>query len=117
MDKVATTWSKSLFVIFKVDDQFVRATAKENQDSVCVDSCVEFFFSPDSDSKNGYFNLEMNCGGTYLFNFQKVPRGEAVQINVDNMKIYHFIFSMWLKHYEHNMKTRSRASFFKKNTI
>ncbi len=64
----------ALFLIFRVEDRFVRAVAGAHQDPVCRDSCVEFFFSPGTDVDGGYFNLEMNCGGTMLFHFQRVPR-------------------------------------------
>ena len=52
-------------VIFHVEDQYVQATARRFQDSVCADSCVEFFVSPLPDS-DAYFNFEVNCGGTML---------------------------------------------------
>jgi hypothetical protein len=59
----------SVFILFRVEDRYVRATAERHQESVCGDSCVEFFFSPGPDDSRGYFNLEMNCGGTILFHF------------------------------------------------
>jgi len=65
---------KAVYVIFRVKDQYVRAVADKHQGPVCRDSCVEFFFTPGMDVKKGYFNLEMNCGGTMLFRFQVVPR-------------------------------------------
>lgn len=70
----------NLYVIFRVEDRYVRAVAKQHQDSVCRDSCVEFFFVPGIDTTKGYFNLEMNCGGTMLFHFQVVPRKGQVLI-------------------------------------
>ena len=48
----------ALYLIFRVEDQFVRAVATKYQDSVCQDSCAEFFFSPSADVSHGYFNLE-----------------------------------------------------------
>lgn len=36
----------AIHVVFRVEDKYVRATAAEHQDSVCEDSCVEFFFTP-----------------------------------------------------------------------
>lgn len=58
----------SIYIIWKVEDQFVLAKRTENQQAVCRDSCVELFFTPSSDPKErGYFNLETNCGGTKLF--------------------------------------------------
>lgn len=59
-----------IYLMFQVVDRYVRAMAREDQDNVWEDSCVEFFFTPGSDVSRGYFNLEMNCGGTLLFHFQ-----------------------------------------------
>ncbi len=56
---------QALHVHFRVEDQYVRAVAERFQDSVCLDSCVEFFVSPLPDSE-AYFNFEVNCGGTML---------------------------------------------------
>lgn len=54
-----------LAVIFRVEDRYVRAVACHFQDSVCQDSCVEFFVAPCPGS-DAYFNFEVNCGGTML---------------------------------------------------
>lgn len=78
----------SIYVIFRVEDRYVRAVAREHQGNVWEDSCVEFFFTPDSDLSKGYFNLEMNCGGTMLFHFQPgsgkkriiIPKSECRKI-------------------------------------
>ena len=61
----------ALYVIFLVSDRYVCARKQGYQEMVCEDSCVEFFFTPGSDISVGYFNLEMNCGGTALFHHQK----------------------------------------------
>ncbi len=58
---------ENLYVIFRVEDRYVRAVATGFHSAVSSDSCVEFFFSPAETVENGYFNLEMNCGGTFLF--------------------------------------------------
>jgi hypothetical protein len=50
--------------IFRVKDQYVRSVHSRFQESVCVDSCVEFFVQPDRGP--GYFNFEMNAGGNLL---------------------------------------------------
>lgn len=55
-----------LYVIFRVEDRYVRAVATENFGKVYQDSCVEFFFTPQADVTSGYFNLEANCIGTIL---------------------------------------------------
>jgi len=55
----------ALHIHFHVEDRYVRAVAQNFQDSVCRDSCVEFFVAPLPDS-DAYFNFEINCGGTML---------------------------------------------------
>lgn len=74
--------SMAIGVMFRVEDRYVRATASEHQEDVYKDSCVEFFFTPGSDVSRGYFNLEMNCGGTMLFHFQMQPRKNKIVIPV-----------------------------------
>jgi hypothetical protein len=64
--------SNGLYIIFKVEDEYIRAVA-QHQGNVCCDSCVEFFFTPSEDIETGYFNLETNCGGTMLFRHQLAP--------------------------------------------
>ncbi len=71
---------KAIYVIFHVEDQYVKAVHAKNQDAVYKDSCVEFFFIPDGKIEHGYFNLEMNCGGTMLFHHQIKPRSGSVAI-------------------------------------
>ncbi len=66
-----------LYVIFHVQDNYVRAVAKKNQGPVCQDSCAEFFVTPGTDVKKGYFNLEANCGGTILMGYHLIPRKDA----------------------------------------
>lgn len=73
---------QNIYVIFKVDDQYVRAVAEGYQSSVCLDSCAEFFFNPSTDIDNGYFNVEINCGGTMLLCHQ-LGRGKNI-VPVEN---------------------------------
>jgi len=53
---------EQLAVRFEVDDRYVRTRCTTLHGSVCVDACVEFFFEPIPGY--GYFNLEVNSGGT-----------------------------------------------------
>jgi len=88
---------QAIYVIFKVQDQYVRAVAKKHQDGVYKDSCVEFFFSPETHSKNGYFNLEMNCSGKMLFHHQLLPRTGSKHISpedIDQIKVAHSLPDM-----------------------
>lgn len=75
----------ALYVTFRVEDAYVRAVARQHQDAVCMDSCVELFFCPGMDIARGYFNLELNCGGTALFNFQKLPRQSPTPITAKHL--------------------------------
>ena len=72
--------TEALYVIFHVEDRYVRAVAQNYQDAVFEDSCVEFFFTPGKDMSQGYFNLEVNCGGTALCHHQKGRRVEDVPV-------------------------------------
>jgi hypothetical protein len=82
---------EAIYVTFRVEDRYVRAIAA-HQGNVCRDSCVEFFFTPGTCVEKGYFNLEMNCGGTMLFHHQIVPRSggaELVRSDCDKITVYH----------------------------
>ncbi|MDD2706859.1 MAG: carbohydrate-binding family 9-like protein [Verrucomicrobiae bacterium] len=59
-------------IFFRVFDRFVRCTRTDYQAPVCRDSCVEFFVKPKAD--RGYFNFEVNCGGTLLLQYRGDPR-------------------------------------------
>jgi len=81
-----------IYVIFHVEDQYVRSMATEYHGPVWKDSCVEFFFTPGQDISLGYMNLEINCGGTALFHYQKSPGQEVREVNIadmDKIKIAH----------------------------
>ena len=57
-----------LYIIWKVEDEYVLARRTKHQQDVWRDSCVEFFFTPNGDpEEQGYFNLETNCCGVKLF--------------------------------------------------
>ena len=60
--KLAYT-STGLYVIFRVEDQFIAAETYEPNGPVWRDSCVEFFFSPLLTQPEAYFNIEINCCG------------------------------------------------------
>jgi hypothetical protein len=83
---------EAIYAIFRVEDRYVCAKAQSYQDRVCEDSCVEFFFTPGADISEGYFNLEVNCGGTVLFHHQRWRDVDEVPISDDDF--YH----VWLEH-------------------
>ena len=81
-----------VYVIFRVEESYVRAVCENYQDSVCNDSCVEFFFTPGEDVSPGYFNIEINCGGTMLLHYQVKPRVDHVVLpdaDCDRIEIAH----------------------------
>ncbi len=71
----------AMYVIFQVQDRYVRALSQNYQDPVFEDSCVEFFFTPGADLSQGYFNFEINCGGTALFHHQKGRKVDDVPVS------------------------------------
>ena len=62
-----------IYIIFRVEDRYVRAIETQRHGKVWEDSCVEFFLTPGSDISNGYFNVETNCIGTILLHYQPRP--------------------------------------------
>ena len=77
---------QAIYVIFRVEDRYVRAVAADCQRSVYKDSCVEFFFAPDVNSPDKYFNLETNCGGTILFQFHRASGDEHIEASAAGSK-------------------------------
>ncbi len=63
---------QAIYIHFKVQDRHVRSIHTRPQDPVWQDSCVEFFFQPKPSP--GYFNVEGNCGGTFLCSYVEDPR-------------------------------------------
>ena len=64
-----------LYVMFRVEDRYVRSVHTEYQGAVCRDSCVEFFVEPVPGK--GYFNFESNAGGTLHLSYIEDPRRGA----------------------------------------
>lgn len=87
---------KYIYVMFRVEDKYVRAVAQNYHDPVYFDSCVEFFFSPGEDASIGYFNIEINCGGVMLVR-HTIVAGDGVtktstkfpNADCDRIEIYH----------------------------
>lgn len=76
----------NVYVIFQVHDKYVKSTVTEINGHVSGDSCVEFFFSPDADHPERYFNLEVNAGGIPLMFFVTTPWTEFVRLPADAIK-------------------------------
>lgn len=65
----------NLYVRFDVKDRYVRSVQTAYQAPVCTDSCVEFFVRPKAGK--GYFNFEVNAGGTLLLSYVEDPTRTA----------------------------------------
>jgi hypothetical protein len=87
---------QGLHTIFRVEDRYVLSIHTRYQDQVCRDSCVEFFVEPIRD--RGFFNFEVNAGGTLLLyhcqDKQRTARGGELNTHVDEadgklVRIYH----------------------------
>jgi hypothetical protein len=69
-----------VYVIFRVRDRYVKSTVTNFNGNVSGDSCVEFFFAPNSNEPLQYFNLEVNAGGTPLLFFIAKPWEKFVKL-------------------------------------
>jgi len=76
----------NLYVIFRVEDRYVRAVASGFHGRVWEDACVEFFFAPDAAEPLKYFNVEMNCGGAALMSFNRAPETDHTSLAGDDMR-------------------------------
>jgi hypothetical protein len=69
--------NKNIYVLFHVQDRYVRSVCTQYNGPVYRDSCVEWFVRPRPDK--GYFNFELNCGGTlhcsYIEDTERTPAG------------------------------------------
>jgi hypothetical protein len=76
----------NLYVIFRVNDRYVRSVIEEYNGPVSTEACVEFFFSPDTSLPERYFNLEINAGGTPLMACHTFHQKEYQQFSVEDLK-------------------------------
>jgi hypothetical protein len=85
---------ENLYVIFNVQDRFVRCITSIINGPVWEDSCVEFFFSPDQSLPERYYNLEVNCGGTPLMHYNIIPDKDIKVIHADDIKTIEIAHSL-----------------------
>jgi hypothetical protein len=77
---------ENVYGIFLVEDRYVRSVVQEYNGNVSGDSCVEFFFSPDSNFPERYFNLEINAGGTPLMFYITKPWDEFTKLKEEDIQ-------------------------------
>ncbi len=68
---------RALYLFFRVQERYVRSIANAYRGKVWEDACAEFFVQPKPE--RGYFNFEINCGGTMLLSYHENPewKGES----------------------------------------
>lgn len=77
---------ENLYVIFHVDDRYVRCLITDYNGAVYEESAVEFFFSPDPEFPDRYFNLEINCGGTPLMHYNDFAAKTHTSLDLEDIK-------------------------------
>ncbi|MDB5120040.1 MAG: hypothetical protein JWN56_1258 [Sphingobacteriales bacterium] len=83
---------QNIYVIFLVHDRYVRNMIEDYNGPVSSDACVEFFFSPDMNFTERYFNLEINSGGTPLMGYHTDGRKKYQLLehaDLDKIEISH----------------------------
>jgi hypothetical protein len=78
--------NENVYVIFRVQDRHVQSTVTEINGPVSTNSCVEFFFSPDSQQPLHYFNLEINAGGTPLLFYITKPWSGVTKLKDEEIR-------------------------------
>lgn len=84
----------NLYVIFRVEDRYVRSVTTVTNGPVWEDSCVELFFSPDTSAPDQYFNLEINCGGAALMKYNIIPRKEYKSLDPEDIEMIEIAHSL-----------------------
>lgn len=87
----------NVYVIFRVQDRHVQSTVTQINGPVSENSCVEFFFAPDSALPLHYFNLEINAGGTPLMFYIIKPWSGVTKLKdgeIKNIEIAHSLPSV-----------------------
>lgn len=79
----------NVYLIYQVQDRYVRSVTTQIGGPVWKDSAVEFFFSPDSNLPANFFNFEINCGGTPLMGYRSTPRVRIDTMDIKKIEIAH----------------------------
>lgn len=65
----------AIHALFRVEDRFVRCVHADYDSDTHKDSCVELFLQPEG--RDGYFALEVNCGGAFSLRYIEDPTRTA----------------------------------------
>jgi hypothetical protein len=74
---------EGIYLLFETDEWPVKITQTEQNSEVCLDSCMEFFFTPNTGDEN-YFNLEFNAASVSLFGIGKEREGRRDILALSN---------------------------------
>lgn len=66
---------QAIFALLRVEDRFVRCVHTDYDSDTYKDSCVELFLQPQG--REGYFALEVNCGGAFSLRYIEDPTRTA----------------------------------------
>lgn len=77
----------ALLLHYRVEEQSVRAVAKEDHEHIWEDACVEFFVMP-SEADGLYYNIECNCTGKLIVAVgegrnERIPAPSEVMQKID----------------------------------
>ena len=78
----------ALWIRMEAEECAIRATLTGELDSICTDSCLEFFFAPDKNDKR-YFNFEFNPLGAIFLGFGAERATRMRQIAKDSRALFH----------------------------
>jgi hypothetical protein len=113
---------EGIFLRMATDEWPIRVTAMKHNESVCVDSCMEFFFVPNTEETK-YINLEANPAGILRIS---IGDGRGARQNLDRVHVETLIrpeqgwqlmayipYEFLEKHYGNINKKQIRANFYK----
>lgn len=78
----------ALWIRMEAQESPIRAMLTGELDSVCTDSCLEFFFAPDQGDRR-YFNFEFNPLGTIYLGFGAERSTRVRQIVRNSRELFH----------------------------
>jgi hypothetical protein len=78
--------NENIYLIFNVSDRYVRCMVTDINGPVYEEPAVEFFFSPDPDFPDRYFNLEINCGGTPLMHYNDFSKKQKNPLAIEDIQ-------------------------------
>ncbi len=85
-----------IYGLFRVKDQYVRATSSKFGEQACIDSCVEFFIHPSGTER--YLNFEFTAGGFLLvYDVKDLRNGDFKKVSEEDWKkvrIFHSLPSI-----------------------